>query len=93
VIKYLKKNEFLNGQLVSQTEKDSIGEVKTITRYKRNINNDIEEYLISVPKDNQEYIIKFEYEYDKEGNWVKQTQFYNGEIASIILRDITYFNS
>jgi hypothetical protein len=87
------KNEFINGQLVSQTEKDNNGEVKSITRYKRNDNNDIVEYLISVPKDNKEYLIKYEYEYDSEGNWVKQTQLYNGQIVSIILRNIEYFNS
>jgi len=87
------KNEFINGQLVSQTEKDNNGEVKTITRYKRNDNNDIVEYLISVPKDNMEYTIKYEYEYDSTGNWVKQTQLYKGKIVSIILRNIEYFNS
>lgn len=87
------QNEFINGQLVSQKERDGSGNVKRINRYKLNTNNDIEEYLILIPENNQEYILKFEYEYDEAGNWVKQTQFYNGEIASIIIRNITYFNS
>jgi len=42
---------------------------------------------------NSEYKLTFDYEYDKEGNWIKKTQFYNGEIVVIIMRNITYYKS
>lgn len=85
------QNEFLNGQLVTKTEKDSIGDVKSINKFRRNANNDITDYLIIIPKDNREYKFIYEYEYDNFGNWVKQTRFYGGQIESIVIRNIEYF--
>jgi hypothetical protein len=85
------QNEFLNGQLVSQIEKDSSGNILTISKYKRNASNDIVEYVITTPKDNVEYKVTFEYEYDNTGNWTKQTKIYNGQIVNIVLRNIEYF--
>jgi hypothetical protein len=86
-------NEFGNGQLVSQTRRDTEGNLLSVTKYTRNINNDIVEILISVPKDKAEYKLTLEYEYDEQGNWTKQTQLYNGEIQNITIRNITYANS
>ena len=85
--------EYLNGQLVLETEKDSRGDVKSITRFKRNANNDILEYLVSVPKDNGEFKFTYEYEYDNAGNWIKQTKYYDGQIENIIVRNIEYYKS
>jgi hypothetical protein len=85
--------EFLNGQICTQTEKNSTGDVWTVTKYKRNSNNDIIETIKSYAKDENEYKPTFEYEYDKQGNWVKQTQFYEGEIAGIVVRNITYYSN
>jgi hypothetical protein len=85
--------EFLNGQISSQIEKNSTGDLWTVTKYKRNSNNDIIETIKSYPNDANEYKPTFEYEYDDQGNWVKQTQFYEGEIAGIIVRNITYYNN
>jgi hypothetical protein len=87
------QREYLSGQLVSQTEKDTNGDVKSITRYKRNERNDIIESLIFVPKDKMEFKLTYEYEYDSAGNWVKQTQFYAGAIYTIVVRNIEYFKS
>jgi hypothetical protein len=86
------QNEFLNGQLVSQTYKDSNGNVQSIRKFKRNASNDIIEYLILTPTDNMEYKFSYEYEYDSAGNWIKQTRFYDGQIENIVLRIIEYFN-
>jgi hypothetical protein len=85
------QNEFLNGQLVSQTEKDSNGDVISITKFKRNTSNDIVESVILLSKDNKEYKVTYEYEYDVAGNWIKQTKFYNGQIENIVVRNIEYF--
>ena len=85
-------DEFLNGQLVSQTEKNSIGDISSVTKYKRNTCNDVIESIRSYPKDTNVYKPTFAYEYDKQGNWIQQTQLYNGEIAGIIVRTITYYN-
>jgi hypothetical protein len=85
-------NEYINGQLNSQTQKDHNGDITTITRYKRNSHNDVIETIFINPKINTEYKITFDYEYDNEGNWTKQIQLYNGEIAGIIMRNITYYN-
>ncbi len=84
-------NEYVSGELVSQTEKDGKGDIKSISRFVRNPHHDITEYIISVPKNNEEYKFIFEYEYDEAGNWVRQTQYYDGRIINIVLRNITYF--
>jgi hypothetical protein len=84
--------EFLNGQICAQTEMNSSGDIWTITKYKRNSNNDIVETIKSYPKDTSEYKPSFEYDYDSQGNWIKQTQFYEGQIAGIVVRNITYYN-
>jgi len=85
------QKEFLNGQLVSQTEKGNNGDVKIIRKFKRNPSNDIIENLIILPKDNKEYKFTYEYEYDSVGNWIKQTRFYDGRIENIVIRNIEYF--
>lgn len=84
-------NDFVDGELVSQTEKDGNGTVKTISKFIRNSNNDVTEYVISVPQDNSEYKFLFEYEYDEAGNWIRQTQYYDGRIVNIVIRNITYY--
>lgn len=86
-------NEYLNGQLYSQTEKDKSGDITVITKYKRNGNNDVIESIFNNPKINGEYKLTFDYEYDKEGNWIKKTQLFNGKIAGVVMRNITYYNS
>ena len=83
--------EFLNEQLVSQTEKDNNGNVVSISKFKRNANNDITECLFTVTQDTKEYILTYEYEYDTNGNWIKQTKFYDNQIVNIVVRNIEYF--
>lgn len=85
------ENEYLNGQLVSQTNKDDKGNVQSIYKIKRNASNDIIEYHIIIPTDNKEYQLLYEYEYDSAGNWIKQTRFYDGQIENIVTRNIEYF--
>lgn len=87
------QKEFLNGQLVSQTEKDNIGNVISISKFKRNASNDIIECLFTVTKDNKEYKITYEYEYDNAGNWIKQTKFYDSQIVNIVVRNIEYYTA
>jgi hypothetical protein len=85
------QKEFLNGQLVSQTEKDNTGNIINISKFKRNVSNDIIECLFTVTTDNKEYKIIYEYEYDNAGNWIKQTKFYDSQIVNIVVRNIEYF--
>jgi hypothetical protein len=85
--------EYSNGQLVVQTDKDAEGNVKSISKYKRNASNDVVECLTTIIKDNKDFKLTYEYEYDSAGNWVKQTQTYDGAIINIILRNIEYFKS
>jgi len=87
------QNEFVNGQLFSQTERDSLGQVKFIQRYKRNSFGDLTEVLISMQNDTASYRLSFEYEYDKAGNWTKQTRFYDNQIESIVVRNIEYYEN
>ena len=87
------RNEYLNGQVNKQIQMDKTGDPVTVTIFTRNEKNDITEYLISNPKENSEYKVTLEYEYDNEGNWIKQIQKSEGEIVAIIMRNITYFNS
>jgi hypothetical protein len=86
-------NDYVNEQLTSRTVKDSLGNVLNITKYNWNSNNDKMETITSIPNDNSEYKIIFEYEYDNEGNWIKQTQLFNGEIVKIVMRVITYYDN
>ena len=85
------QKEIINGQLVAQTEKDNNGSVISTSRYKRNANNDITECLTFIAKDNKEFKLTYEFEYDGAGNWIKQTQFYDGAIINISLRNIEYY--
>jgi hypothetical protein len=85
------QKEFLNGQLVTETEKDSKGNIISISRFKRNPSNDIIECLYTVTKDNKEYKLLYEYEYDTAGNWIKQTKFYDSQIVNIVVRNIEYY--
>jgi hypothetical protein len=84
--------KYINGQLVSQTEKDNNGVIKSISKFKRNSSNDIIEYLVIIPKDNTEFKFSYEYDYDSEGNWTKQTRFYDEQIEIIVIRNIEYFS-
>jgi hypothetical protein len=85
------QKEYLNGQLVSQTEKDINGNVINKSNFKRNASNDITECLFTVIKDNKDYKFTYEYEYDTVGNWTKQTKLYDGQIINIVVRNIEYF--
>lgn len=85
-------NEYAGGKLVAQTKKDGNGKVISVTRYTRNQNNDITEYSITTSDTGREYKMTFDYEYDNAGNWIKQTQTYNGEVVNIITRNISYFS-
>jgi hypothetical protein len=85
------QKEILNGQLVAQTEKDNNGNVIRTSKFKRNANNDISDCLTVITKDKKEFKLTYEFEYDGAGNWIKQTQFYDGAIINIILRNIEYF--
>jgi hypothetical protein len=87
------QNDFLNGRLVIQTEKDDKGNIIRISKFKRNTSNDIIECLFTVTKDNKEYKITYEYEYDKAGNWIKQTKFYVRQIVNIVIRNIEYYTA
>jgi hypothetical protein len=87
------KKEFSNGLLVTQTEMDQNGKVKTINKFIRNSDKDISECMILVSKDNKEFRLTYEYEYDSKGNWIRQTQLYNGDIITIIIRNIEYFKT
>lgn len=87
------ENDLSNEILNSQTVKDSINQVISITKYKRNKNNDLIETLANYPKDSTKYEYTFDYEYDKKNNWTKQYQFdKEGKIESIIVRNIIYYN-
>lgn len=86
------QNAYVNGQLETRTEKNILLDITTVTQYKRNEANDISEYTVTNSNENTGYVFKLEYEYDDKGNWTKQTQYYNGEIAGIVLRNITYYN-
>lgn len=84
-------NEYDGGQLSKQTEKDASGNNKSISNFIRNSNNDITEMRVSLAGDTTMYRIMFSYEYDQEGNWIKKTQKYNGEIINIVTREIEYY--
>ena len=84
-------NEYKNGQLVLQMEKDSIGEILSIVNYKWNTHNDKIETITTYPKAKSEYQLTYDYEYDEAGNWVKQTQLFDGEVVKIVMRDSTYY--
>lgn len=86
------ENVYVSGQLESQIEKDGSGVVVAVTKYKRNSSNDILETVYTNHKINNGSTLTFDYEYDSEGNWIKKTQVYEGEIMGIILRNIEYYN-
>jgi hypothetical protein len=86
------RNIYRNGLLESRDEKNILQNLTTLTKYNYNSANDISEYTITRSNENTEYKFTLEYEYDNQGNWVKQTQYYDGEIAGIVLRNIMYYN-
>jgi hypothetical protein len=85
------QNVYLDGQVNTRIDKNILLNISTVTKYKRNACNDISEYTVTNSSDSTDYKITMEYEYDNQGNWIKQTQVYNGEIQGIILRNITYY--
>lgn len=85
------KNEYRDGQVNIQTQYDESGNPITISRFRRNEHNDIIEYRISNREADSEYTVIVEYDYDSEGNWIKQTQRFDGEIIAIITRVIEYY--
>jgi hypothetical protein len=87
------QNKFFKGQLESQIEKNSTGEISSVTKYKRNIYNDVTESARTFLRDSTEFKPTFDYKYDNQGNWIQQTQLYKGEIAAIIVRNITYYTN
>jgi hypothetical protein len=86
------QNDYSDGLLSAQVEKDGNGAVRTISKYTRNQSNDIIEYLVTNPALSSEYKFIISYEYDKNRNWIKQTQIFDGKIIAIITRNITYFD-
>jgi hypothetical protein len=85
------QNVYLDGQVNTRTDRNILLNISKVTRYKRNTSNDISEYTVTNSSDSTDFKITMEYEYDNQGNWIKQTQVYNGEIQGIILRNITYY--
>lgn len=84
--------ELQNDQVETQTDKNAKGEITCVTKFRRNSNNDIIESIKSYALDATVYKPSFEYEYDSKGNWIKQTQYFDGKIAGIIIRNITYLD-
>jgi hypothetical protein len=82
-----------DGKLVSQTETGKDGKVRSNARYIKNENNDNIEMLFSVAGDTSVYRVTYQYEYDAMGNWTKQTKYFKNEISSVVLRNITYYES
>lgn len=85
-------NEFSNGQLDVITEKNAAGDILSVSKYKRNSSNDVVELIKSYPKDSREIKFTFTYDYDNNGNWTQQTLLFDGEIAGIFVRNITYYD-
>ena len=85
------QKEYSDGQIISQSERDKTGAIVSTSKFKRNENSDVRECLTLVTKDNMEFKLTYEYEYDSLGNWVKQTQYFDGAIINIIIRNIEYF--
>lgn len=86
-------NDFKNGFFYSQTFKDSIGAIIRHSTFKRNEYGDLIELLTSYPNDTSETKHLFSYDYDAEGNWIKQYQFdEDGKIEDIIIRNIVYYS-
>jgi hypothetical protein len=85
------QKEYSDGQIITQSERDKSGAIVSKSKFNRNANNDVLECLTSIAKDNMEFKLTYEYEYDSLGNWVKQTQFYDGAIINITIRNIEYF--
>jgi hypothetical protein len=85
------ENRYKNGKIKTEIVKDSEGNISSITRNRYNSHGDVIETIIGHPKDNSEYSLVYEYEYDREGNWTKRTQIYNDDIIKISVRDIHYY--
>jgi len=87
------RNEYSNGRLIKQTSLDKSGSPSSVTSFIRNEKNDVIEYHVLTPQDNNEFKVINEFEYDNQGNWIKKTQKYDGQIVGIVMRNITYYNS
>lgn len=86
------KNEYLKGQLIRQTEFDADNKEIMSTAVDRNSNQDIIVKYISYPDDTTTMVYKSIYEYDDNGNWIRQVKLDNeGELDKIIVRNYEYF--
>ncbi len=54
--------------------------------------NVIEKKSTTVPKTNEDTLLKYQYEFDEKGNWIRQTLYKNGIPFNIIEREIEYFD-
>jgi hypothetical protein len=86
------QNKYEGGQIDTMIEKDINGEVSTIAKYFRNKEQDVIASTIYYSKTKEEIKYMFKYEFDEAGNWIKQTQLFNGDIVQIIIRNIYYYN-
>jgi hypothetical protein len=86
------QNKYAGGQIDTLIERDMNGEVSTITKYFRNKDQDVIASTVYYPKIKEEIKVMFEYEFDRAGNWTRQTQRFNGDIVQIIIRNISYYN-
>lgn len=87
------QNEISGGLLTKQTVKDSLEKITSIRTYERNKEGDIVTQKIEYPKDTSEYTYTFQYDYDENGNWLKQYQFdEDGKIDDILVRNIVYYD-
>lgn len=87
------KNELSGGLLTKQIVKDSLDQITSIRTYERNTEGDIVTQKIEYPKDTTEYAYTFQYDYDEQGNWLKQYQVdEDGKIDDILVRNIVYYD-
>ena len=84
------ENFFSGDQLDKQIHYDSLGQVSSISKYKRNSNDDISKYQSLDEGGKVDYEVEWEYEYDDKGNWIKQYDKNDGKIENISVRKIIY---
>jgi len=80
-----------NGNLAEENKYDSVGMLISRLVYKYDEKNNETERSRYLSSGKPEVQITWDYEYDKQGNWIVKTLLINGTIARVTKREIEYF--
>ncbi|MDR0384835.1 MAG: hypothetical protein LBH60_02010 [Prevotellaceae bacterium] len=79
------------GQLEKKTEVNASGKIIHTQFYSYNNNGNVDTEITSYADDPQKLTLKYKYKFDSAGNWTEKQEFMDGNLFSVITREISYY--